>query len=113
MGAVVERLRVIDNDRGPAYAAERIAGVVAIVDESIPQVPRRSVTNGAEDVISFLQQRGFVRPGDRVVYRNTSGRWDEMRIDDECRFVGFEPIGAASLAEAIASIGRENGADAN
>lgn len=47
----------------------------------------RSVTNDAEAVVEELAAAHLAR---RIVYRDTAGRWDELRHEDG-RFVGFAP----------------------
>lgn len=38
----------------------------------------RSVTNDADHVIMDLAKRGLLRDGMRVIYRDSTGEWDEM-----------------------------------
>ncbi len=47
----------------------------------------KSVTNDAEAVIADLATRGLLR-GRRVIYRDTTGRWDKL-LHDGMRFTGF------------------------
>lgn len=64
---------------GPAFElgldeATRIAWVIDLAESG-----RRSVTNGAEEVCTFVVH---VYGGDaeRIIYRDTMGRWDELRL---------------------------------
>ena len=68
-------------------------------------VPARSVTNDAEEVIDRLVAKGVDFSDKRVIYRDSTGRWDEMRIGKDSRFAGFVPNGATSLAEALVKMG--------
>lgn len=69
---------------------------VAIVDQS-EIGPTTSVTNDAEAVVKYINDN---YPKRRIVYKDSMGRWDELQhIDGE--FVGFAPIGAKSLVEAL------------
>jgi hypothetical protein len=46
----------------------------------------RSVTNSAEEVVAeLIKVHG---PGNRIFYRDTDGRWDELKHDGK-RFVYF------------------------
>lgn len=47
----------------------------------------RSVTNDAEAVVAEVLAS---HPGKQIVYRDTQGRWDELRHDG-CAFQGFAP----------------------
>lgn len=48
---------------------------------------RRSVTNDAEAVCTLLQ-RSY--PNHRIIYRDSSGDWDEL-AHDRGWFIGFRP----------------------
>ena len=47
----------------------------------------RSVTNDADAVVEELVVAFSAK---RIVYRDTTGRWDELRHENGC-FVGFAP----------------------
>lgn len=59
--------------------------IVWIVDEFRESVPTPSVTNDAERVCVELNLR---YPGYRIIYRDTSGHWDELMHRDGV-FAGF------------------------
>lgn len=116
METAVRRGRVFGEGNRASYSWERHGNVVAIVDEWTAAIPRRSVTNDAENVIANLANwPGALAPGRRIVYRDTDKRWDEITIDNACRFLGFSRIGVETLEEAIAAVTKEepdHGADA-
>jgi hypothetical protein len=65
-----------------------------------------SVTNDVENVLRTLCDAEELRPGMRVIYRDTEGVWDEIVIDARCEFVGFRSLGSehdrgAALLKAI------------
>ena len=47
-----------------------------------------SVTNDAENVVPAVLAR---QPVDRIIYRDTDQRWDEL-LHDGRQFLGFAPI---------------------
>lgn len=59
----------------------KYSGVVFIIDEDIGM----SVTNDAENVVAELLAK---YPNHRIVYRDTSGDWDELQHDNT-QFTGF------------------------
>lgn len=69
-----------------SYTTQIQAGVIFLVDLD----KGMSVTNDAENVIADLARRGLL-VGRRVIYRDTSGRWDELKHDGQ-RFTGFAPL---------------------
>ncbi|MBB5496877.1 hypothetical protein [Paraburkholderia sp. MM5384-R2] len=73
--------------------------MVAVAD--LNQPGHRSVTNDIENVIADLVRVGALLSGDRVIYRDSDGVWDQVIIDDACRFERFESIGASSAVEAV------------
>jgi hypothetical protein len=66
--------------------------VVVIIDEYEDAIPTRTVTNDAEAVIADLVRDKWLPEGDRVVYRDTEGQWDELLVKDG-RFAGFAFLG--------------------
>jgi hypothetical protein len=64
--------------------------VLALIDKCLPAT--RSLTNDAEAVIEECAFTGALVPGRRVIYRDTLGRWDELLVDSELRFVDFRPL---------------------
>lgn len=80
--------------------------VVIDLDDGTLQWVACSVTNDAENVIKYLiRAAGLVSLNgeaghERVVYRDTMGRWDELQ-HQQGEFVGFEMIGKATQDEAV------------
>lgn len=70
-----------------------------------------SVTNDAERVVSYLHGTGILE-NRRLVYRDTDGRWDELKHDGHGKFVGFAPIGALTEEAAVAAARGEKDDDA-
>jgi hypothetical protein len=63
----------------------------------------KTITNDAEYVVNDLREWGFFRevPSFRVIYRDTSGVWDELLVRDG-RFDGFQAIGVSERSDALA-----------
>lgn len=59
-----------------------------------------SVTNDAEGVIAELVADGLDLAGRRVIYRDQTGLWDELRVKDNA-FAGFRILNAGDIDEAI------------
>jgi hypothetical protein len=59
-----------------------------------------TITNIAEAVICQLHQDGFDLVGNRVLYQDTMGNWDELVVNDN-QFRGFAPLQATSKTQAI------------
>jgi hypothetical protein len=91
------------------YDYKVIAGVLCVVDAD--EEGARSVTNDAEHVVAELHALGLLPPGRRLIYRDSTGQWDEMQVREGGLFVGFAPLRAKSLLEALAMV-REPGAKA-
>jgi hypothetical protein len=70
--------------------------VVALVDAR----DGLTITNAAEDVIADLRRRELLLTGDRVIYCDSDGRWDELCVDAS-GFVGFRLLGVYSLEAAL------------
>ena len=60
----------------------------------------RSITNDAERVVTELLATQQLRPHQRLLYRDTLGRWDEL-VHDGRRFTGFRHIGGDSFVDAV------------
>jgi hypothetical protein len=60
----------------------------------------RSITNDAERVVTELLATGQLLAHQRLLYRDTLGRWDEL-VHDGHRFTGFRPIGGDSFVDAV------------
>lgn len=80
--------------RRAVYEWGLLPGLVWITDLCHPHAP--SVTNDAERVIEDLAAAGVDLEGNRVVYRDSTGRWDELLVKAGC-FAGFAPIGTNNL----------------
>ena len=77
--------------------------IIAITDQFDPLHPSMSVTNDAEAVIEALAHMEDLS-NTRVIYCDTDGRWDELRVEDGHRFVGYRPIGVHQLADALKKV---------
>lgn len=64
----------------------------------------KSITNDAEAVIRDLSERGLPIGVKPVIYRDTSGQWDMLRVKNGA-FAGFVPLGGAqSFPEAVLAL---------
>jgi hypothetical protein len=81
------------------YDYKVIAGILCVVDAD--EEGARSVTNDAEQVVAELHALGLLPPGRRLIYRDSTGAWDEMVVREGGLFVGFAPLRAKSLLEAL------------
>ena len=79
---------------------ERTGEFIAIVDDYSDSSPCKTVTNDAEYVI------GQIKPakGVRVIYRDTDGRWDELKHDGAGLFTGFASLNTTALGDAIKKV---------
>jgi hypothetical protein len=59
-----------------------------------------TISNDAARVVRWLAEAGVLEGPRRVLYRDTSGVWDEL-LHKDGRFVDFAPVGAHSRAEAV------------
>ena len=89
------------------YDYKVIAGVLCLVDSDDPGA--RSVTNDAEQLVPELHALGLLPPGRRLIYRDSTGTWDEMLVREGGLFVGFAPLRAKSLLEALAMVREPKG----
>lgn len=64
--------------------------VLVIRDTGDPR-KNMSVTNGIETVVRELTDDGFLRPGTRFLYYDSSGDLDEVLHDGVGRFLGWRP----------------------
>jgi hypothetical protein len=64
-------------------------GVICIVDQN----RGRSVTNDAEYVIEDLHEKGLDLDKLPVIYRDTLGVWDQLRVE-KGEFLDFHSLGA-------------------
>lgn len=89
----------IEMEHRATYTVSDQAAAIVVEDRG----GGRSVTNGAEEVIEDLRARGLdlAKP---VIYRDTMGRWDVLRVADG-RFDGFAPLGGAeTFPEAVLAL---------
>jgi hypothetical protein len=91
------------------YDYRVIGDLLCLVD--LDERGSRSVTNDAEQLVPELHALGLLPDGRRLIYRDSTGTWDEMLIAAGGRFAGFRPLRAYSLVEAFAVI-RQEGNDA-
>lgn len=71
--------------------------IVAIIDNDDGAM---TITNDAEGVVKFLFDNALLKNGQRLIYRDTEGVWDELN-HKEGKFVGFAFIGAHTIEQAI------------
>jgi hypothetical protein len=61
-----------------------------------------SVTNDIEGVIDDLIRADRLEPGDRMIYRDTQGVWDEAVLAErDCHFLGFRSLDTCTCENAI------------
>ena len=63
-----------------------------------------SVTNDIEAVLHALVWQGSLMPLHRVIYADSEGVWDEVIIDEQCRFVDFKAWRAPSRDVCVALV---------
>ena len=73
-------------------------GVVAIVDQDDGVM---SVTNNIENVVKRLATLGMLREGDRLIYRDSGGMWDEAVWTPERGFIEFNLLRAPYVKDAV------------
>jgi hypothetical protein len=86
----------IPNLNGCQYTVSLEPGFICLVDLD----QGATITNIAEAVICQLHQDGFDLVGNRVLYQDTMGNWDEIHVRDG-QFAGFAPLNATAKAQAI------------
>ena len=84
------------------YSRAVYGNVIAIIDHD----EGRSVTNDAVNIIDDLARQGFDLTKCRVIYKDTSGIWDEILTDRTGRFAGFSSINERDLPAALAKLTR-------
>jgi hypothetical protein len=88
------------------YAWGREFGVVWIIDRD--EIGAASVTNDVERVIRDLQALAVDVDAQPLVYRDSTGRWDQIETRAG-RFAGFRSLGGAkALDEALAALAAMN-----
>jgi hypothetical protein len=86
------------------YEHKLIGGVLCVID--LNQEGARSVTNDAEKVVAELHAKGLLPAGRKLIYRDSTGIWDEMLVEAG-RFTRFAPLRTNSLLDALAMIRKE------
>lgn len=79
-------------------------GVLVVVD--LDRRGWNTVTHDAEGVIADLAElRPDLLARFRLVpYRDSTGRWDALRVSPKGVFLGFAPLGVETEAEAVARV---------
>lgn len=85
-----------------AFSLSVLPDVVLITDDFDPAHPTMTVTNGAEYIVNMLVRRRVLGER-RLLYRDTEGYWDEIRVH-EGRFSGFAAIRSRELDIALLTI---------
>ena len=94
-----------EDGRPAAAYTWHVAADLVLVVVDLDREGWRSVTNDAWGIVEELAE---LRPdlaygsAPLIVYRDSMGGWDAMRIAPAGIFGGFAPIGAASEADAVA-----------
>ncbi|MBB5442957.1 MULTISPECIES: hypothetical protein [unclassified Paraburkholderia] len=81
----------------------RTFNLIAITD--LDKEGHKSVTNDIEAVLADLAEAGQLVPDhsyQRVIYRDSKGRWDQVVIDEACQFVRFAPVLDGGIIESSA-----------
>lgn len=88
----------LKTDTGCEFGYEVKDNFIIIVDLNTG----RSVTNDAENVIKKICVNTNIDPEKyNILYRDTQGRWDGLKLMPSLRSVGFIPIGGNNEKEAI------------
>lgn len=66
----------------------------------------KTVTNDAEAVVDELVERGHLKAGMRLIYRDTRGIYDEIIVKDG-RFAGFVPLNLRDREAALRALAQE------
>lgn len=83
------------------FKFEIFDGVLVITDQDTGQGP--SVTNDIENVLDEIYQQRPDAPRE-AVYRDSTGIYDGLNIDEAGRFRGFFSLGETSAAGAVAAV---------
>jgi hypothetical protein len=60
-----------------------------------------SITNGAETIVRGLLAASLLVAGDRLIYCDTMGVWDEILFDSRCGFLEFRSVNARDCESAM------------
>ncbi|QEE39817.1 MULTISPECIES: DUF6011 domain-containing protein [unclassified Methylobacterium] len=102
MRTIGDRQQDLFGHERATYTRETRGDVILITDLN----KGRTVTNDAESVIGDLVECLGDLAGKRIVYRDTSGVWDELVVTSN-RFTGFRSVGVRTPEEVLAKIARE------
>jgi hypothetical protein len=72
------------------YTLEVVDGVICLTDLD----QGMTITNNARNVIEQLKQSGYDILNCPVIYCDTMGAWDWLKVNLQGRFSGFQHIGA-------------------
>ncbi len=100
-------LSIKRRENGADYTVNIDKEILCIID--CDSDGARSVTNDAENIIPEIF--AIAQPFDAVIYRDSTGNWDEIRVKDG-KFVGFKSINQRDVKIALAVI-RERVANRN
>lgn len=100
------QLNLDDFLAGADFESEIVDGVITLtdLDRGGP-----TVTNAVIAVVGDLVYQGFAGDSMPIIYRDTSGRWDEIIVRNRA-FVAFAPIGVQHRCEALAVIAKRQAA---
>lgn len=102
--------RDIFNMERSIFDAEDYGDIICITDLSDGSTVRRTVTGDTTRVIDNIAESFGHLSGRRVIYRDTSGVWDEIVVTAN-KFSGFAAIGVRTLEEALKEITRRSSQD--
>lgn len=79
-----------------------VADAVVIIDKDQGNM---SVTNGIEQVLAKLKDQGIdFTEVKNVIYRDSDGLWDEVKVTKAGEFLSFSPLRIDTLDEALRAI---------
>ncbi|KAB1071585.1 hypothetical protein [Methylobacterium planeticum] len=94
-------------ERRARYDTEVIGNVICLVELD----NANSITSDADRVIEDLHQRFGDLGSYRIIYRDTTGTWDELAVTGD-QFRGFKSINERSQAAALAAVSRQGSDEA-
>jgi hypothetical protein len=84
------------------YSVVSVDGVIRVRDLDLGEP---SVTNDAAAVVEAIVAEGFAVDREPIIYRDSTGQWDELVLDAERRFQEFRPL-AVPFEDAAAVLAR-------
>lgn len=81
------------------YTFRKVGGAIFIIDLCLPDTC--SVTNDVEWVVADIAQFIPDVASHRILYRDTTGRWDGIRVGPDLQFLGFIGVGARTALRAL------------